>query len=654
MTGEPVLGLRDFRLMVAPEPFDPTEVEPSAASATAGAQATVVQFAALLSEPDVARVKAAYGLRLDRFIPNLAYLERLDTLTADRVRADFLVRAVIPFPQASKLSPQIPATGPLSLTAILFEDADAVAVTAALTTLGAHHLQTVDDRDIGGRLRLRLRIDDAARLTEVAAIDDIIWLEPAPVFTPLNVEAARTIQSGNPLAGPIWDRGLRGEGQVVHVIDVATIDLDHCFFADVPPNKPGPGHRKVVRAFNEGLGATDHFMAVAGIVAGDELGNFAKHPQRGGAPAAKLVLRSTGDMADEKIDKGAFVFSLEKLLTAAMDVGATVHNISIGTGVGYSDLARDADAFMLAHEDQLVIAAGNDNNQGANPPPGISFNTLCVAAAGAHPNHMTRAQGEDGPTADGRRKPDLMAVGCGIKTAAPKRTGAPPGPFCDISEPLCGTSFATPNVSAAAALVRQYFQEGWYPAGKPQRDKHVTPTGALIKAVLLNSTVDMTGHPGYPSNAEGWGLIQLDHTLFFEGGKRRLIVTDVPRSAGLRMAETRTEHFFVSDPNEPVKITFVWTNRPPSDQNRAHPTVQPIRFEVEDSSGNLYLGNDFDVTNGVSRQASASPPVPPDITNNVQMVVVKTPVAGTWTIRLRPFVNLEKQGYALVVSGGVS
>jgi len=97
----------------------------------------------------------------------------------------------------------------------------------------------------------------------------------------------------------------------------------------------------------------------------------------------------------------------------------------------------------------------------------------------------------------------------------------------------------------------------------------------------------------------------------------------------------------------------VWTNKPPSEPIPQRPTVQPIRFEVEDPMGNLYLGNDFDVASGVSKKAAASPPVPPDTINNVQMVVVDNPLTTNWTIRLRPFVNLEKQGYALVVSGGI-
>ena len=319
MTMDPTPGRQDFRLMVGPEPFDPAQVVAAAATAAAGAQAWVVQFAALLSVPDIARLRTAYGLRLDRFIPNLAYLERLDTAMSALVRADFLVRAVVALPQASKLSPAIPATAPLDLTAVLFDDADTAAVSATLTSIGAHHLGTHDDRELGGRLSVHFTLDDAARLGQVAAIADVTWLEPLPTIVDLNVEAAQTIQSGTvgPQAGTIWDRGLHGEGQVIGIIDNGVVDLDHCFFADAPPNTPGPGHRKVRAMFNQNdLGVGDHFMKVAGIAAGDELGNSGNHPHRGGAWAATLVCRSRADLLDDSSRKNNrfFSFTLQNLL----------------------------------------------------------------------------------------------------------------------------------------------------------------------------------------------------------------------------------------------------------------------------------------------------------------------------------------------------
>ncbi|MFG1687822.1 S8 family serine peptidase [Nonomuraea sp. NPDC049269] len=669
MTGEPVPGMRDFRLMVAPEPFDPAEAEPSHREpppsessqrerpAAAGvARGTVVQVAALLSEPDIARLKASYGLRLDKFIPNLAYLERLDTATADRVRADFLVRAVIPFPQASKLAPTIPATGPLDLTMVLFEDSDPVAVTASLTAIGARDIATTDDRESGGRLRLHLTLDDPSRVAQAAAIDDVIWIEPEPEFTLMDAGAARVIQSGDPSSGPVWIHNMHGEDQVIGMIDQGGVDLDHCFFADNPPNKPGPNHRKVVRAFNEGV-VGRHFMFMAGIIAGDQLGFSGNHPNRGGAWAAKLVTRSLGDLKREKISTGFLAFSLETLLKAASDEGARVHNLSWGTGkvAAYDVIAQDADKFSFEHEEQLLVAAGQNVEDGPeNLPPGIAFNTLCVAATKAFPDHMSRGNGVNGPTPDGRRKPDLMAVGCGITTSTIP-TPPPKGPFCDVETIACGCSAATANTSAAAALVRQYFQRGFYPAGEPRQDKVIKqPSGALIKAVLLNSTVRMTDHPGYPNDITGWGIIQLDRTLFFkDSSTRRLIVKDVPKSAGLRMDETRTSQFFVNSGSEPLKITLVWVNRPSSDQNMPHPRVDAIRFEVEDSQGNFYMGNDFDGIAGVSRKLATAPANPPDAINNVQMVIVQQPTPGTWRIRLRQSGHREKQRYALVVSGDV-
>ena len=50
-----------------------------------------------------------------------------------------------------------------------------------------------------------------------------------------------------------------------------------------------------------------------------------------------------------------------------------------------------------------------------------------------------------------------------------------------------GTSMATPLTAGLALQVRQYFSSGYYPGGRPSAAAGFAPSGALMKAVLINS-----------------------------------------------------------------------------------------------------------------------------------------------------------------------
>ncbi|WP_328455457.1 S8 family serine peptidase [Amycolatopsis sp. NBC_00438] len=645
---------QDFRLLIGPEPFDPVDVAPGALAP--GKKATIVQFTAALTEPDVTRLKSAYGLVLDRLIPNLAYLERLDDTTVTKVRADFLVRTCTALDPALKLAPWIPATGtPLELIVTLFDDTDLAAARTSLTAAGARDVQVLDNREIGAHPVAQCTLDDRAALPLVAALDDVVWVAPEQATVDFNVEAAQTIQSGGVgvHGGTIWDRGLHGEGQVIDIIEQAgTIDLSHCFFADDPVNIPGPAHRKVLKLTSKaGTKVSEHCMFVAGIAAGDKLTDQGAHPHRGGAWAAKIVFRTRDTLLVNMLDDG-------------MKAGATIHNTSWGVENQplYDDTARDADDFSFRNEDHVVVGAGADFPANDNTPPGIAKNVLCVAATDAFPLERHLTEGVPGPTPpDRRRKPDIMAVGAGISSALPNSSPTP-GPYCETGPPkvtqAAATSWAAPNVAAAAALVRQYFTEGFYPRGERLGNRPFFPTGALIRAVLLNSTVDVTASDlpsvsvkGYPTNAEGWGLIRLDRTLFFPGSPRKLFVNDMRHIAGLTLAQVQSRHVFVNSLVEQLKITLVWTDRPPAQQSYQHPSWNVLRLEVEDPQGTRYFGNDIDVPTGLSKPNGAGPL---DLVNNVQMVIVDQPPEGSWKISVRGSAVFGTQGYALVVSGALT
>ncbi|WP_328616160.1 S8 family serine peptidase [Amycolatopsis sp. NBC_00355] len=647
--------MTDFRVWIGPEPFDPAEV-PAATEALAPAKkAMIVQFRASLNEPDVARVKAAYGVRLDRFVPNFSFLERLDDETAARVRADFLVRTCIPLDPALKLASWIPSgTTPLDLIATLFDDADPAAVTAALGALGARDVVLTDNRSFGGSQYADFTLDDRAKLPLVAAIDDVVLVEPVPERAVTDLPAAQVFQSG--VAGlnatPIWDHDLHGEGQILGLIDEGHLDLNHCFFNDAKEAKAGEDHRKVLAMFDQNdVGTSPHFMFVAGIAAGDSLDKNGKggvHEHRGGAWAAKIACHSLNDML------GAVAVKFLVILGRLKDAGAFIHTNSWAGGIpAYNVDAVNADTFSFENEDHVVIAAAaNTNNHvTGNGAPGIAKNVLCVAASQGPPDQMSFGSGKPGPTTDGRRKPDLMAVGNGIQSASLKQNST--ALYCDAgpyfkSPELAATSWATPNVAAAATLVRQYFTEGWYPGGEKRGDHHLVPTGALIRAVLLNSTTNMTGIPGYPSDVEGWGQIQLDRTLVFKDGRaRRLLVNDVRHAAGLSLGTKVTRRFFVGNDHEQLKITLVWTD-PPAAESSTQPSRNVLKLTAQDALGVSYLGNDFDTVAGVSREGGTGTQ---DRLNNVQMIVVDKPFTGPWTITVSGTVVFGTQGYALVVTG---
>lgn len=449
----------------------------------------------------------------------------------------------------------------------------------------------------------------------------------------------------------IWAAGLHGEGQIIGIIDNGPPDIDHCFFLDAADNTPRPDHRKVISLRNAvDQDSGDHATFVAGCAAGDQVDASGAIAARGGAWAAKLVLGNRKDMTVFVNPSTSATATSTMLgeLSAAARAGAMIHSNSWHAKPQgsrrpaiYDLIAAETDTFTWLNEDHLVLgAAGNSPEE--QGPPGAAKNAICVAAASGNASDARLGDGAPGPTADGRRKPDLMAAGCGIHSSI-NRTPCFVGPKQD-----CASSYATPLAAAAAALVRQYFIEGWYPAGVRVADSGFAPSGALLKAVLLNSTISTSGVPGYPTDTAGWGLVQLQRSLRFEDGSRRLRVWDVRNARGLQHGEARTYVIKVEDSAEPLKVTLVWTEPPGTPGTMINPVANNLDLAVVSPSGVRLLGNAF--ANGVSVPGGL-----PDVRNNVEMVQVTTPTVGDWTITVSATamnVGNPGQGFALAASGG--
>lgn len=630
-----------------------------------------IQFTKALTLEERKHIQEQHHLDFKRYIPNFAFLEQLDNEQLTALKQESAFRAIERYKPEYKISPALAAKHSSStqghegmqLRVMLFFETDDAAIESIKTVIitlrntfeseepGADEIKQLDDRKIGGDLHLVFRSSSIGWLSKLAESEEVQWIEEVhkpdrDCFRFRALFAARdgcrsqknrvagTIQSGAPGVTPMWDSDLNGRNQIIGILDDFGPDLTHCMFRDDSGSSVGTSHRKLVGFRNASNTIDDHATAVAGIIAGDQANLSGQGENRGIAWAARL---STDDLEN-------FTHNQETVLdifSRQFRDGATIHSNSWHQDeTSYNATARDVDNFVYLNEENFVCGSNaNSTPQEKLGPPGSAKNALCVSAGGSHPNHKQHEDGKDGPTIDKRLKPDICAPGCGLN--APQK-----GTKCLCQELNCRTSFATPVISGAAALVRQYYLDGFYPDGIRNQANPHSPSAALIKATLLNSTVPMEDVKNYPNVRTGWGLIQLNNTLFITGAKRRIFMADVRNASGLSKEKSLVHRIEVKDKSEPLKITLVWTD-PPAQVNAGKALVNDLDLVVTSPGGTTYRGN-ANFSEGFSQPQPN--PVDPD-PNNVEMVIVAAPDPGTWMLTVEGReVNAGLQGYALVAS----
>lgn len=620
---------------------------------TSGSEYYIIQFNKSLTIEERARIQSQYGLALINYIPEYAYLERINPLSLRNLEKDPLFRASIPYHPAFKVDPDIgkhvfvsehrKSEPGILLLVIIFDGTKPKELANSIREFG-FEVVSITEEPKAVTPKLIVRVGKPDDVKNIAQLREVKYIEEVGDVTLNNGTTSWVIQTNSTNSRTIWNRSLRGENQIIGHID-GPIDLNHCFFQDPANNTVSPSHRKVVGLRNASGGSTsqDHGTFSAGCAAGEDFNNDANstspNANNGNAPRARLT---HGYLFDLLFTGGTISFY--NYLVQAHNDGAHIHTNSWDdkSTSAYTQLSVDLDEFVWNHEDDLAII-GPDNN-GTIRPPDTSKNALVVNATQRSPNQGNFSSGITSFSLDGRRKPDLMAPGQNIvssddATACGTRTAS-------------GTSFAAPAVSGTAALVRQYYTEGWYPTGALEPSHSFIPSGALLKATLLNATVDMTGITGYPGTAatgEGWGRLLLENALFFQGDTRYLRVWDVRHNDGLTTLVTHTYHVYIAANTQPLKICLVWTE-PPGAVGSSSPVVNNLDLQVVSPDGTqTFLGNVF--TGGVSTTGGSA-----DTLNNVEMVLINSPALGDWTIRVTgTSVNVGNpgQGYALVVTGEI-
>jgi len=345
-------------------------------------------------------------------------------------------------------------------------------------------------------------------------------------------------------ASAAWNSGYTGQGVRIGMIDEGVVN-------------PNVAHRalqgKVVAA-NSNDPTNWHAALVAGVMVGDHP-NF---PQYRGIAYGSDELVSAGGGGPGSInflvDRDAFV------------INASISTTSTRV-MQWED--RVFDYLVRLRDPTIAVAAGAGG--GNVKSPGKAYNVITVGAfddhddAGWHNDTMWAGSARIDPYIDGqttsgdREKPEVVAVGVNVTTIDINRGD-------DGFWPQTGTSVATPQVSALAALLIQRY---WFIRTNPE----------AVKAIIMASAIHNVEGDARLSEADGAGAIDVASALavFHSGGWGYKIIHDItnpsdpsnPFNGSGTFYDFRGSDFVVGSTHayggERIRAVICWDSNPASD-----------------------------------------------------------------------------------------
>ncbi len=631
---DPVLGAT---VMLKTGTLEPTRTEVSVPRAWRGeAKDDYDYFLVLTDGPATREARAALraaGAEIVDYIPHNTYLVKAAAEALERIRTD--VRWLELWHPYFKLHPELRGRrGDIRINIALHPGESPVSALALVQSYDGQAASALLGKDQWG---VKSTVP-AEKLEEISSLREVQWIEEDLPVHLHNVNAQWVTQAFIEDERPLWDVGLDGTGQIIEVND-SGVRTSHRAFRDgaIPIEDFGayPDHRKIVAYLNsapsgghfgdESMGGLGHGTHVGGSVAGDD---SAWTSVDGMAINAKLVVGDIG-MANGQINSG-FPYTM---FNSAHQYGATIHNCSWGQDSEgeYRQYDSSSDSYMFYNQHELVAtSAGN------NPPnyyTGTPANAKSVLCVGASKNGNFGNDGDEfatwtarGPTDDGRYAPTLLAPGENISSCTAVNDNG--YYFAD------GTSMSSPICAGNAAIIRQYYMEGWYPSGSAAPEDTLTPLGSLLKATLIASTRDPAGTWEPPSNRTGWGRIVTADALYTGGRSRKLWVYQ--NVDGFDEGEEEIFQITAETGGE-LKIVLVWSDQPGPVTGTGPKIKNDLDLEVEGPDAAVYLGNVFSGGESVTGGSA-------DRLNTSEIVWLRTPQAGTYTITVSFYSSV--QGYA--------
>ena len=622
---------------------------------------------------------------------NFAYVVRASERQLSRIAALPFVRWVGHLPHEARLAPlrttrlkttkKLPRTRKLPdrYTVEFFGPEDRRSAVGAVRSLG---FKVVNPGAKGNVLIVEASGSAASQARQLARLSEVHGVRAVrsrSLKRPSNDVAAVILGTARSMgAGGL---GLSGKGETIAVCDTGldTGDPQH-----IHPDFAGrlvairsypitPEYKDYIDnpGGNDGPADLDsgHGTHVAGSVLGNGTVSSAlpgsPKPIRGLAYNAKLVFQAIEqelkwkDPADAT-KYGRYLLAgipvdLTPLLTYAYGKGARIHSNSWGGGDPgeYDEQCEQLDRFVWRRRTFCVlVAAGNDGTDAdgdgkINPmsvtSPGTAKNCITVGACEnlrtnfnvqtygkwwpqdypaapfrndpmANDSDTVVAFSSRGPTLDGRVKPDVIAPGTFILSTrstqiAANNTAWAAFPPSRLYFHMGGTSMATPLTAGAVALIREYLRT---------KEKMQSPSAALLKATMILGCRRLAGYSpagALLDNQQGYGRVSLDAVLTPASPAKTLFRDD---KTGLRTGQVRTIKLKVKSNQAPLRLVLAYSDYPGA------ALVNNLNLILIDPNGKRYAGN----------QAAASGVMTLDATNNVEVIQVNQPAAGTWTVEV--------------------